>query len=133
MEPCRYAAAKNITIKSGSRGCLGRPNLVNDLSLLSLPNLASGRRQSAESASVNGRSGITKPPLTTYGHVCIQSWMDIQYMVPITRSGLPRLPPRRHRHHDYGALAPNSPPRLAPARGPPLWELLSAESGEIDP
>jgi hypothetical protein len=28
---------------------------------------------------------------------------------------------------------PISPPRLAPARGPPLWDLPSGESGDIDP
>ncbi len=28
---------------------------------------------------------------------------------------------------------PTSPPRLLPARGPPLWEMPGAEPGEIDP
>jgi hypothetical protein len=28
---------------------------------------------------------------------------------------------------------PTSPPRLAPARDPPLWEMLGAGQGEIDP
>jgi hypothetical protein len=28
---------------------------------------------------------------------------------------------------------PTSPPRLMPARGPPLWDRLDAESGEFDP
>ncbi len=28
---------------------------------------------------------------------------------------------------------PTSPPRLLPARGPPLWELPDTESGESDP
>jgi len=28
---------------------------------------------------------------------------------------------------------PISPPRLAPARGPPLWDFPSGESGDIDP
>jgi hypothetical protein len=26
-----------------------------------------------------------------------------------------------------------APPRLMPARGPPLWEMLDAEPGEYDP
>ena len=28
---------------------------------------------------------------------------------------------------------PTSPPRMMPARGPPLWEMQAAEPGEIDP
>ncbi len=28
---------------------------------------------------------------------------------------------------------PTSPPRLLPARGPPLWEMQGSESGEIGP
>ena len=28
---------------------------------------------------------------------------------------------------------PTSPPRLAPARGPPLWEIPVAEQGGFDP
>ncbi len=28
---------------------------------------------------------------------------------------------------------PTSPPRLLPARGPPLWEMPGTEPGEIDP
>jgi hypothetical protein len=28
---------------------------------------------------------------------------------------------------------PTSPPRLAPARGPPLWERADAGQGEFDP
>jgi hypothetical protein len=28
---------------------------------------------------------------------------------------------------------PTSPPRLAPARGPPLWERADAGQGELDP
>ena len=28
---------------------------------------------------------------------------------------------------------PTSPPRLAPARGPPLWERVDAGQGECDP
>jgi len=28
---------------------------------------------------------------------------------------------------------PTSPPRLAPARGPPLWEMSDAGQGEFDP
>jgi len=28
---------------------------------------------------------------------------------------------------------PTSPPRLLPARGPPLWEMPGAELGESDP
>ena len=28
---------------------------------------------------------------------------------------------------------PTSPPRLLPARGPPLWEIQGADFGEIDP
>ena len=28
---------------------------------------------------------------------------------------------------------PTSPPRLLPARGPPLWEMQGSESDEIDP
>ena len=27
---------------------------------------------------------------------------------------------------------PTSPPRLLPARGPPLWEMQGSEIGEID-
>jgi len=47
-------------------------------------------------------------------------------------------PPRLHRHRYFGVLAPNSPlrtavteptapPRIAPARGPPLWAATAAE------
>ncbi len=28
---------------------------------------------------------------------------------------------------------PTSPPPIAPARGPPLWEMADAEQGEFDP
>jgi len=38
-------------------------------------------------------------------------------------------PPRVHRHRYYGVLAPNAPLRAAvtaPARGPPLWEAVTA-------
>jgi len=28
---------------------------------------------------------------------------------------------------------PTSPPRLMPARGPPLWEMQNAATGETDP
>jgi hypothetical protein len=28
---------------------------------------------------------------------------------------------------------PTSPPPIAPARGPPLWEITDAEQGEFDP
>ncbi len=28
---------------------------------------------------------------------------------------------------------PTSPPRLLPARGPPLWEMQGSEPGESDP
>jgi hypothetical protein len=28
---------------------------------------------------------------------------------------------------------PTSPPRLSPARGPPLWEMADAGHGEFDP
>lgn len=38
-------------------------------------------------------------------------------------------PPCRHRHRYYGVLAPNAPPRMAPARGPPLWEVPVAGLG----
>jgi len=28
---------------------------------------------------------------------------------------------------------PTSPPPIAPARGPPLWEMADADQGEFDP
>ena len=97
------------------------------------------------SASLNGRSRITNPPFATCSRDCLDSWMGIKCCVPITRSGLPCLPPppAPRRKYPWGAphravrstavAAPKARCAIVPYRRilPPGWRFRMTAPGRL--